>query len=180
MTGRRLRGAGAAWAWAVLLLAGCATHPPPGGPQPWTSGKLSVRIEALDNRPAQNLPATFDLRGSSADGELRLTSPLGSLIASARWSDRQAVLVTTQGEREFADLDALSREVLGEPLPLRALPDWIAGRPWPGAAIDRRDASGFDQLGWTIDLTRFAQGSLTATRPAPPVVVLRVRIEPAG
>lgn len=178
MTGRR---PGAAVAWCGLglsmLLVGCATRPPAEGNTPWTSGKLSLRIEALDERPAQSLPATFDLRGTSENGELRLTSPLGTLIAAARWSGQRAVLQTSDSEREFPDLDALSREALGEPLPLRALPDWIAGRPWPGAAVDRRGDGGFEQLGWTIDLARYTQGSLTATRPAPPAVTLRVRIE---
>lgn len=181
MTVRRLS---AVTRWSSLgllaLLSACATRPASDGAMPWTSGKLSLRVEAIDDRPVQSLPATFDLRGSGDIGELRLTSPLGTLIAVVRWSGQRAALQLPDGEREFPDLDTLSREVLGEPLPLRALPDWIAGRPWPGATVDRRGNGGFDQLGWTLDLTRFDQGSLVATRSAPPAVTLRVRIERPG
>jgi len=56
------------------------------------------------------------------------------MLAQARWAPGQVVLATPQGERRFDDLDGLTREVLGESLPLAALFDWLRGRPWPGAA----------------------------------------------
>lgn len=152
---RRLR---AALALAVLLqLMACATRPPADEASPWTSGKLSLRVDALADKPARSVNASFDLRGSGQRGELRLMSSLGTIVASARWSADRAVLQTGDGEREYADLEALSQDALGEALPLRALPDWLAGRAWPGAATRPLAGPGFEQLGWHMDLARSAK-----------------------
>jgi outer membrane lipoprotein LolB len=143
---------------------------------PWTSGRLSVRVEASAGRPANSLNADFDLRGDGSRGELRLNSPLGSRLATTRWGADGAVLDTGQGETRYADLDALSRDALGEALPLRALPDWMAGRPWPGAPSVAQSA-GFDQLGWSVSLAAFGEGRIEAVRAEPPRVTVRVRLE---
>ncbi len=111
---RRLR---AALALAVLLqLTACATRPPADEASPWTSGKLSLRVDALADKPARSVNASFDLRGSGQRGELRLMSSLGTIVASARWSADRAVLQTGDGEREYADLETLSQDALGEAL----------------------------------------------------------------
>jgi outer membrane lipoprotein LolB len=91
-------------------------------------------------------------------------------------------LVTPQGERRFDDLDMLSRSAFGESLPLRALPDWLNGRPWPGAAKPAQPLApgpGFVQLGWAIDLARFDTGQVLAWRTGPPAVRLRVQRDAA-
>ena len=100
-------------------------------------------------------------------------------LAAAFWGPGEARLVTPQGEQRFGDLDALSQHAFGEPLPLRALPDWLRGRPWAGAAEPARPlphGPGFEQLGWTVDLTRFDDGQLTAQRAAPSTR-LRVQLD---
>ena len=136
-------------ALAVVGLVGCATRPTADAGMPWTSGRLSVRVEAAAAQPARSVNADFDLRGDGERGELRLSSPLGTMIAATRWAPGVAVLDQGQGEVRYADLDSLSRDALGEVLPLRALPDWLAGRPWAGAASVMQP-SGFEQLGWTV------------------------------
>ncbi len=146
---------------------------------PWTSGHLSVRVESTADRGASSVSADFDLRGDSRRGELRLSSPLGSVLASTRWSADGAVLDTGQGQTRYLDLETLSREALGEVLPLRAFPDWLAGRPWGGAPAATQ-AGGFEQLGWSVSLTGFGAGRIEAVRAAPPKVTLRVRLEPAS
>jgi outer membrane lipoprotein LolB len=128
------------------------------------------------DRPAQGLTAAFELQGQAERGELRLLSPLGSQLASARWAPGQALLETPAGSRAFSSLDELSLQALGEVLPLAALPDWLAGRPWPGAA-HRAASTGFEQLGWRVDLARQAEGWVQAQRDTPPAVVLRVRLD---
>jgi outer membrane lipoprotein LolB len=162
-------------ALAAALLAACATPPPPGEPA-WTTGRLSVRVAAQDGRAAQSLSAGFELRGHDGAGELRLNSPLGTRVAQARWAPGLAVLDTGDGERRFDTLDELSRQVLGEAMPLAALPDWIAGRPWPAAPHRPRD-DGFEQLGWSVQLARRVDGWIEARREAPPAVQLRVRLD---
>jgi outer membrane lipoprotein LolB len=161
----------------LSLLAGCATPPPQGSD--WLGGRLSVKVEALGDEPGRSLSSAFELRGDAERGELRLTSPLGTLLALARWAPGEASLTTADGERRYSDLDALAREALGEALPLRALPAWLRGQPWPGAE-SHTTAQGFEQLGWQIGLARYAEGWLEATRSAPPAVTVRARLEGKG
>lgn len=168
------RAAGVLLAGAVLM--GCASRPSPDPAMPWTSGKLSVRVDASAERPSSNVSADFDLRGDSQQGELRLSTPLGAVMAAARWSPSEVVLETGQGQTRYADLESLSREQLGEVVPLRAFPDWLAGRPWPGAPATVL-ADGFEQLGWSVSLVAFRSGRLEAVRAAPPKVTVRARVE---
>lgn len=163
---------------AALALAGCAAVPPAA---PTLSGRIALQVDAQRDRPAQALSAAFELRGGADQGELVLSTPLGTTLAAAHWSRSEARLVTPQGEKRFDDLDALSRETFGETLPLRALPDWLQGRPWPGAAEAARPLQpgpGFVQLGWTIDLARFDTGQWQAWRDEPPAARLRVQLDP--
>lgn len=166
---------------ALQLIGGCAALLPPSAPDT-VSGRLSLQIDAQGARPAQRFGAGFDLSGNAERGSLHLTTPLGTTLAQASWSPDAARLVTPQGEQHFADLDALSLKALGEALPLRALPDWLRGRPWPGAPSHvgaDTSAPGFEQLGWVIDLARFGDGWVKASRPGPPAVLLRARLDGA-
>ena len=156
----------------LALLAACATKPPADA----VSGRLALKVDAGADTPARSLSSAFELRGDGERGELTLSSPLGTVVARARWAPGEATLATHEGERRFDDLDALARDTFGEILPLRALPDWLQGRPWAGAADQPlQPGAGFVQLGWQIDLARFGAGQLQARRDAPPAVRLRVQ-----
>ncbi len=157
-----------------MLLAGCATRAPDST---LTSGRLALRVDASAERPAQNVSAGFELVGDGRQGELKLLSPLGTQLAAARWAPGLALLITGDGERRFDTLDHLSREALGEALPLAAWPDWMAGRPWREAPHSPL-ADGFEQLGWRITTSALADGQLLARRDAAPAVTLRVRLDP--
>ncbi len=148
----------------------------PDAAQGWSSGRLALRIEAGPGRPAQSLAAAFELRGDGREGELRLLSPLGTLLVSARWGPGLALLVTGKGERRYASLDELSRQALGESLPLAALPDWLTAQPWRGA-VHRTLDDGFEQLGWRVDTSARGEGQLIARRAEQPAVTLRVRLD---
>ena len=155
------------------------------------SGRLAVRVDAAGPDAARSLSAAFDLRGTSTSGTLGLSTPLGSLLVQARWSPGEVVLATPQGTRRFTSLDALTREVLGESVPIEAWFDWLRGRPWPGApnapllatgttasTSGASSPDGFAQLGWSVDLTRFGDGAVSATRTSPaPVVTVRIRLD---
>jgi outer membrane lipoprotein LolB len=160
----------------AALLAGCASPPPATDEPRWTSGRLSVRIAARADQAAQSMSAAFELRGDGDAGEIRLNSPLGTRMAAARWGFGVAELATPEGTRRYDSLDELARQALGEALPLAALPDWLAGHPWPQAPHRQIDA-GFEQLGWQVLLSRRAEGWIEAHREAPPAVALRVRID---
>jgi len=158
----------------LALLAACATPPP--RPAPDLAGRLAVRVEAHEGNPARSLATQFELRGDARAGELQLTTPLGSTAAQARWRTGSAELTTAEGTRRFTDLDTLAEELLGQSLPLAALIDWLRGRSWAGAPSVPHDG-GFEQLGWRIDLSRFAEGWVIAGRQAVPVVSVRARLE---
>lgn len=172
------------------MLAACATVSD-GGANPggdYLSGRLSVQIEAAGTAPARAFSAAFDLRGSPDAGRLDLSTPLGSVLAQARWARGQVVLTTPQGERRFADLDELTRDMLGESVPVIALFDWLHGRPWagapsnpiagaPAAAGNGAMETGFEQLGWVVSLARFDEALVSARRASPPVVSVRIKLE---
>ncbi|MCC6853029.1 MAG: outer membrane lipoprotein LolB [Rubrivivax sp.] len=166
-----MRGAALAAAAALSACAGV-----PRDTAGWISGRLGLSVAAQQAQPAQQFSAGFELSGDGASGELRLYTPVGTQIAAARWAPGRATLRRAEGERSFTDLDALALDALGEPVPLAALPDWLAGRAW-SAAPSSANATGFEQLGWSVDLSARAQGRIVARRAAPPVVVLRVQLE---
>ncbi len=176
---RALLGAAAACWPALALLQACSTVPADSASAPWTQGRLLLRVDATPSQTAQSFSAAFELRGSGTSGELRLLSPLGTRLATALWSPRQVLLTTPEGERTFENLDDLSQQALGQPVPLAALPDWLAGRPWAGAPFTPQPG-GFEQLGWQVQTAAHADGLLEARRPAAPTapaVLLRVKLE---
>ena len=158
----------------IALLAGCASVPPPQGDL--LSGRLAIQVAG---QPDKSISAGFELSGSPRAGQLLLSGPLGSTAARARWSPTEAVLTSAQGESRHADLDALTAAALGEAIPMAALFDWLRGRPWPGAPVTPRsdDLSGFVQLGWQVDLSRWSVGALEARRAAAPAITVRARLE---
>jgi outer membrane lipoprotein LolB len=162
---------------AVLLAAGCSTVPPPASGDV-LAGRLVLQISPGAHTPAQQWSAGFELRGSAQAGELDLTSPLGTTVAQARWRPGQAELDQGGERRAFPDLGELSRQLLGENVPLEALFDWLRGRPWP-AASHERTAQGFVQQGWAVDLSGLGEGRLTARRDQAPTILLRARLEVA-
>jgi outer membrane lipoprotein LolB len=169
------------WACAAALLcavlAGCATPPGPPNPTPELSGRLAVRVAG---DAARSLSAGFALTGNAQAGQLALTSPLGTVLAQARWAPGLALLQTPDTRSEHASLDDLAEAALGERIPLAALVDWLHGRPWAGAPAQPLPAPaiGFSQLGWQVDLARHAEGWVLARREQPaPEVTVRARIE---
>lgn len=170
-----------AFAAAALAATGCATIAPlaPSNGAEALSGRMVLRVEASGAEPAHALTAAFDLRGDARTGALALSTPLGSMLAQARWSAAEVVLATPQGSRRFADLDGLTHEVLGESVPVEAWFDWLHGRPWPAApSTTVPTGSGFEQLGWQVDLARVDAGAVVATRRTPgPVVTVRIQLD---
>ncbi|MBT9455868.1 MAG: outer membrane lipoprotein LolB [Burkholderiaceae bacterium] len=168
----------------LLLCAsiwGCATPPKPAAfAGDRLSGRLSVQVAHNSGGTAQGGAAAFELQGMPEAGQLELSTPLGTLAARASWQPGQALLQRSDTETRYADLDALTRDLLGEAVPVAALFDWLKGRPWTGAAshplIDGKP--GFRQLGWTVDLSSYAEGLINARRKEPTEVTLRARLDP--
>ncbi|HET6600234.1 MAG TPA: outer membrane lipoprotein LolB [Burkholderiaceae bacterium] len=164
----------------ALLCAGCAAVPqaPESLAGDSYSGRIAVHVDATPDSLARAFSAAFELQGNADAGRLNLASPLGTLVAQARWSPDSVVLTTPQGEQGFADLDALTRKVLGESIPIAALFDWLRGQPWSGAASRATTVPpGFEQIGWAVDLARFDEALINARRERAPVVTVRVKLD---
>jgi outer membrane lipoprotein LolB len=165
---------------AASALAACAVVPPAPERGESLSGRLAVKVDGFEGAPARSMSAAFELQGDPRAGRLNLSTPLGSVLAQARWAPGTVMLSTPQGERQFADLDALTGEVLGESVPVAALFDWLRGRPWPGA-VSRANAppaeAGFEQLGWAVSLARFDEAWVVARRERAPAVTVRAKID---
>jgi len=169
----------------VLLLQACATHPPPL-PGHVYSGRLAVRTDAAPNRPARSVSGQFELSGNASSGQLIFTSPIGTTVARARWSDPVGSLgepsnieLEADGDtRHYATLGEMMQRAIGDQLPLPAMFDWLSGQPWP-AAPNRRSADGrsFDQLGWHVDISQLGAKQLIEAERAMPPPVLHVRVK---
>lgn len=168
----------AALAAAALLVAGCASLPPPAAPPTGDSlsGRLALRVEPAPGQEGRSMSAAFELQGLPERGRFSLSTPLGTMLAQARWQPGRVTLITPQGETPYPDLDALTREVLGESVPVAAMFDWLQGRPWPGAASIVAPP-GFRQLGWAVDLSRFDDASIAAVREQAPMVTVRLKMD---
>lgn len=188
----------------LLSLAGCASlERPPASlaassatPQPtpqvpgdtvsearWT-GHLSLKLAAFGTERAKGVGMAFDLQGRAEQGALDLSTPLGTLVASVRWSPGLARLHTADGTDSYASLDELVARVLSEPLPVQALMSWLRGQPDPKLPLSDPQAPSaptFEQAGWRVDATALAEsGVLLAHREPQPGVrgaTLRIRLE---
>ena len=128
------------------------------------AGRISLRVLG---EPEQFFSAGFELKGTAAQGELTLTSPLGTVLGVLRWTPTGAMLDSgNQQPRRFDSVDALMAQATGAGVPLDALFAWLRGN---GASVD----------GWSADLSRFSEGRIAAKRlqPVPPVD-LRVILDP--
>ena len=131
------------------------------------AGRLSIRISDPATGRSDGGTALFELQGDEREGELRLSTVIGTFVAQARWDARDAQLTVAQGSRRYPDLSALSAQLLGEPLPMSALLAWLRGKPWEGAPHEAQEL-GFRQLGWDIGLQAWNEGLIVAQRPARP------------
>lgn len=148
----------------AMTLAGCATSRPeaPKDASFW-SGRLALTVHS---EPPQSYSAGFELRGTPAAGELQLTSPLGTVLASVHWSPQGAELRQGAQLTRRPSLDELTADLGGTPLPVAALFGWLQGQT--------ADASG-----WNADLSRHSEGRVVARRLQPlPTAELRLVFQP--
>ena len=150
-------------AWSV---GGCAVPQSPGQRDATVptvrSGRLALYLET---EPPQSFFATFDLRGTASDGELTLSTPLGSVLAQIQWRAGEVRLLAATSSQEFDSVDSLTRQLTGAALPLGAVLDWLDGI---ATVAD----------GWHVDLSRLGQGRLSARRTSPePVATLKLILD---
>ena len=167
--------------FAINSIAGCTTNTPAKDENSlkinikndskaiFTSqGRISLRVEANSEQPAQALYGAFVISGNAQAGELVLNSPLGNTVAKLTWTPQSAELIANNASTRYPSTDALLAAVTGTALPLTALFDWLAGINTPVE-------------GWEVDVSKVMNADsakLTAKRIRPePVVDLRIALE---
>ena len=152
--------------------------------QRW-SGRLALKLSAFGQDGPQGVNVAFDLLGNPRRGQLDLSTPLGTLVAQVRWHEAVATMTTADGSETYDSLDALTRQVLGESLPVAAMMSWLQGHPADASTWRRQDANAippaqFKEAGWDIDLRELDQGTLLAQRAQTPErrgATLRVKLD---
>lgn len=178
----------------AACLTGCQLAPPVKSPtdstvwlteqprqQQW-QGHFSVKLGQWGQQSSEGQSFTFYLQSDAQVGQLDLMTPLGTQLAQVIWSPNGTRIESAQGTQRYASLSDLSVQLLGEEIPLQALPHWLQGIPSPNlpAAITLADHSGFEQGGWRIDVHALSEGKLAATRPqttAQRLITIKVRLE---
>lgn len=109
-------------------------------------GRLSVKVFS---KPVQAFSANFELQGRPDQGELVLTSAVGTTLARMQWNAGAATLLANGEQRHFESIEALARQVTGADLPVTSLFAWLKGE----------DAVA---PGWQADLKDLPQGRISA------------------
>lgn len=141
----------------VVLVSGCATTSLPPADRAY-AGRFSAITTMGEQRQSASGRFSFEIRGATQ--RLELSSPLGTTVAriDIRPDGARATGVQMQ-EVRGPDADALTEQLLGWPLPVSGLIDWIEGRPVPSrAARIEREAgrvSLIEQDGWSIRLPEY-------------------------
>ena len=125
---------------ALLALTACSTAPAPASlPSPAQrdelqdfslAGRFSLRQEG------QSYTGRLDWRHADDGDELLLSSPLGQGMAEIVSNAAGARLTSADGRTQgAASADELLQAVLGYPLPLDKLADWVRGRSPQGGVM---------------------------------------------
>jgi len=158
----------------ALVLAGCATpqritqdSSAQAGSQQTAferTGRFALNV-AYSNGQRDALQGGFAWLDTGERLVLDLANPMGSTLARIEVTASSAVVTRSDGSTETAaNADALVEKVLGSPLPVSGLRDWLRGRVGPGQVQgEEKDAqgnvAGFAQDGWRVRLSRYdAQG----------------------
>ena len=158
LAARRARHGFGRWCfWLVwcTVLAGCASgsgglYRVPGVTSHW-QGRLAIKV----TQPQTNaFAAAFELQGNAEHGQLTLSTPLGTTLATLNWAADAAFLTTTGTPQRFDSVQALTLYATGVDIPVAQLFAWLRGNE---AAAP----------GWEVDLRDFELGRVSAKRSGP-------------
>ncbi|MGZ3181141.1 MAG: lipoprotein insertase outer membrane protein LolB [Telluria sp.] len=115
------------------LLAGCATTTAPTAASVGAyrdtiqlTGRLSVQYEK--NGQPESLSGKFDWAQQGDRVDVNLVSPLGQTVAKISVTPAEATLTEAgKAPRSAPDIDTLTAQTLGWPLPVSGLRDWLQG-----------------------------------------------------
>ncbi len=149
----------------AAFLAACALVPikPPEGPLEFSlAGRIAARYGS------ESFTGNIAWRHAREGDELLISTPTGQGVAQiVRQGD--AVLLKTAEPREYRDNDpeALTTRVLGFPVPIDGLADWVQGKPSPK----------LESRGWKVEYQdKDAQGRPTRMRLTYQGIELRLAV----
>jgi len=123
----------------VLLLAACAALRVEPGASPARDSLSAFSLEGRFSlrQEDRNYSGRLSWRHQGGNNALMLSSPFGQGIAEITTSERGAQLTTSDGKKYSAvDAETLTTQVLGYPLPLALLTEWVRGRGTRSAASE--------------------------------------------
>lgn len=145
----------------AVLLAGCAAVAiQPRDPRAFDLlGRVSV------THSGGVVTANLRWEHAAERDEIWLMTPTGQTLAHILDTAAGVVLTRADRQEHRADnVEALTRQALGWPLPLSQLQYWVRGLPVPGAAPAEAERDGakrltaFTQGGWRVALTYYDEG----------------------
>lgn len=129
----------------TVLVGGCAlapTTPVVAPPARSTLDAFSLGGRFSLRHDNKNYSGLLSWRHQGPDNTVLLSSPFGQGMAEITTHTGSAELTTGDGKHyAAADAETLTRDVLGYPLPLTQLTDWVRGRD-SAPGIAERDALG--------------------------------------
>ncbi len=137
-------GRNAGFLLGMLLLTGCAALRVEPGASPARDALSAFSLEGRFSlrQEEKNYSGRLSWRHQGANNALMLSSPFGQGIAEITTSASGAQLTTSEGKKYSADdAETLTAQVLGYPLPLALLTEWVRGRSSRSAAAEL-DAQG--------------------------------------
>jgi len=166
----------------AALLAGCATTPSTplstAGVAPYRETVAldgSLAVNYIKEGKRESLSGKFSWRQQGPRTDVTLSSPLGQQIAAITVTPEQATYSEgNKPPRSAPDIDTLSAQTLGWPLPVSGLRDWLQG--YASAANGQRFAASpanstvTTKDGWSLDFAAWQDGS---TPPKPRRIVAR-------
>lgn len=147
-----------------LLLSACATPPQvrtgAAGSAFERTGRFALSVNNFNGKQ-DAVQGGFVWKDGGRVLVLDLLNPLGNTLARVQVLPGQATLTRSNGATEQAEHpDALVELVLGSPIPVAALRDWLQGRTGGAQVVgleknDSGQPTSFNQNGWRVQLSRY-------------------------
>lgn len=125
------------------------------------AGRFSMQAQSV-NQPPDALQGSFVWRKLVGGWQLDLNTPVGSTLARLSVTPEGAMLEQPDAPtRRAVSAEELLATILGAPVPLDALQDWIDGRVRHESEVTQlvRDSQGrvmsFEQAGWQVSFDRY-------------------------
>ena len=141
---------------SVVLLGGCASLSAPEAPAPARARLAAFALEGRFSlrQGEQSYAGRLSWQHAGAENVVLLASPFGQGLAEIATDASGARLTASDGKvYAAADSVALTTQVLGYPLPIDRLVDWLRARETGAGAVER-DALGrpvrLREGGWEI------------------------------